>query len=86
MRNTPFFDQIKFMHKPRFKKITENYFIQIIFMKFIFMILSFTSVMEQSLSKFYKELNIQFRNYTLKHKRLVEMLAFNFHFSSLLHT
>lgn len=66
-----FFDQIKFMHKPRFKKITENYFIQIIFMKFLFMILSFISVMEQSLSKFYKELNIQFRNCTLKHKHLV---------------
>lgn len=30
-RNTPFFDpQIKFMHKPRLKKIRENYSIEII--------------------------------------------------------
>lgn len=30
-RNTPFFDpKIKFMHKPRLKKIRENYFIEII--------------------------------------------------------
>lgn len=46
------------------------------------MILSLVSVTEQSLSKFYKELNTKFRNYTLGTWALSRNPAFNFHFSS----